>query len=94
MYRRGKLAKANKKYENVYEDLNNITCNLVSHFHNKTSISLIFQNWLIFFYKNANVVDTYNAIRSFIVSPKQSGQIYTLLKLDIEVYKYYPYLLK
>ena len=94
MYRRGRLCKANKKYETNYEEINTITNNLVSHFNDKTNISLIFQNWLVFFYKNASIVDSYNTIKSFLISPKQSGQIYTLLKLDIEIYKYYPYLLK
>jgi hypothetical protein len=94
MYRRGKIDKAIKKYETTYEELNNLTTSLVSHFYNKNGISLIFQNWLIFFYKNLNIVDTYNAIRAFLITPKQSGQIYTLLKLDIDIYKYYPYLWK
>jgi hypothetical protein len=94
MFRKGKINKAIKKYEATYEELNNLTLSLISHFYNKSGISLICQNWLIFFYKNANIVDTFNAIKAFTITPKQSGQIYTLLKLDIEIYKYYPYLWK
>jgi len=93
-FKSGKIKKVVNKYEKTHKEMSEISNKLISNFYNKNRISLIFQNWLIFFYKNANIVDSYKAIRTFLVTPKESGQIYTLLKLDFEVYKYFPFLRK
>ena len=56
--------------------------------------SLIFQNWIIFFFKNGNIFDAYKIVRSILTTNKRPPFIYLLFNLNFEITKFYPNLWK
>jgi hypothetical protein len=75
-------------------EINIILSEIMSLFYKKEGNGLIFQNWLIFFYKNTSILDSFKILRIFLLTPKEGVEIYTLLKINYEIYKFYPKLWK
>jgi len=90
----GNITRIIPKYNKKYNELNSIISDILSIFYWKENFSLIFQNWLIFIYKNITILDSYKALRIFLLTKKEGGQIYTLLKMNSEIYKFFPCLWK
>lgn len=90
----GNITKILPKYNKKYNELNSIISEILSIFYWKENASLIFPNWLIFIYKNTNILESYKALRIFLLTKKNGGQIYNLLKMNSEIYKYFPCLWK
>ncbi len=86
----GNITKVLPKYNNNNPEINSIFSEIVSLFYSNKGTSLIFHNWIIFIFKNGTILDAYKALRIFLLTKKEGGQIYSLLKMNFEVSKYYP----